>query len=208
MQAMRYYEKAVQLDPDFLLAHVKLSTTSMWMYHLNYDRTPERLVMAQEALNHARALDPDNPEVQLALGLYYYVTYEYDKALNEIEGIEARVIDEFELNICLASIYRRKGEMDRAIHYFQKCAEADPQSRIPRLELGETFLLQRDYETAVKYFDQYQLMGGTVDETMVNKTVLYLLLEGRYRTWPGQRSRRPGPSGSMVSVRVLPIMVF
>ena len=142
---------------------------------MNYDRTPERLSMAQEALDHARAIDPDNPEVQLASGLYYYVTHEYDKALNVFEGIEAQVIDEFELNVSLASIYRRKGEMARAIDYFQICAEADPQSRIPRLELGETFLLQRDYETALKYFDQYQLMGGTVEATMVNKTVLYLL---------------------------------
>ena len=174
-QAIKYYEKAVQLDPDFLLAHVKLSTSSFWMYHMNYDRTPERLSMAQEALDHARAIDPDNPEVQLASGLYYYVTHEYDKALNVFEGIEAQVIDEFELNVSLASIYRRKGEMARAIDYFQICAEADPQSRIPRLELGETFLLQRDYETALKYFDQYQLMGGTVEATMVNKTVLYLL---------------------------------
>jgi serine/threonine-protein kinase len=173
-QAIKFYEKAVHLDPDFFLAYVKISTSSLWMYHMNYDRTTERLSMAQEALNRARAFDPDNPEVKLASGLYYYVTYEYDKALNEFEGIEDRVLDKFELYISMASIYRRRGEMDRAIHYFQKCAEVDPQSRIPRLEMGETFLLKRDYQTALKYLDQYQLMGGTVDETLMNKTLLYL----------------------------------
>ena len=174
-QAFRYYEKAVQLDPDFLLAQVKLATSSFWMYHMNYDRTPERMSMAQEALNNARAIEPDNPEVHLALGIYYYATHEYDKALNEFEMIKGHVIDEFELDLCMASLYRRKGEMDRAIDYFQIAAESDPQSRMPRLELGETYLLQRNYETAVRYFDQYMLMGGTVDDNMVNKTALYLL---------------------------------
>ena len=183
-QAMRYYEKAVQLDPDFFLAHVKRSTTSLWMYHMNFDRTPERLSKAQQAMDLARSIDPDNPEVGMAKGLYYYVTYEYDQALHEFEAIKGQVIDGFELNLSLASIYRRKGELDRAIEYFQICAEADPQSRIPRLELAETFLLLRDYETSLTYFNQYHLMGGTVDGTLVNKTALNLLW--REGTGPGR----------------------
>jgi len=175
--AMENFNNAVLLDSSFIQAHVKLSTSHSWMYHLHYDRSPERLMMAKNAYEMARAIDPGHPDVAMALGVYYYVTHEYEKALGQYEMIEGQVIDEFELHLCMGSLYRRMNAFDKAIEYYLKAAEVDPQSRIPRIELGESSLLLRDYEMAEKYFDQYILMGGSLDESMVTKTALYLLWE-------------------------------
>lgn len=176
-QSMEHFHHAVQLDPGFIQAYVKLSTAHSWMYHMHYDRTPDRLTMAREAYEKARAMDPRHPEVKLALGVYYYVTYDYDKALEQYEMIGGEVVDEFELQVCLGSLYRRMRTFDKSIEHWRKAAETDPQSRIPRLNLGETSLLLRDYEMAEKYFNQYILMGGSLDDGLVTKTTLYLLWE-------------------------------
>ena len=172
---MESFKKAVQMDPDFIQAHVKLSTAHSWMYQLHYDHSPERLLMAKKAHDKASSIDPRHPDVQMSLGLYYYVLHDYEKSLEQYEMINSRVFDEFELNLCMASLYRRKRDLNKAKEYYLKAAEEDPQSRIPRLELGETCLLKREYEEAEKYFDQYVLMGGTLEETVVNKIALHLL---------------------------------
>ena len=66
------YEKAIEIDPDYALAHARLAYTHAWMYRLRHDLSENRLVAAKRAVDHALALDPDLPEAHLALGVYYY----------------------------------------------------------------------------------------------------------------------------------------
>jgi TolB-like protein/Tfp pilus assembly protein PilF len=174
-QAMEHFNKAVQFDSNFIQAHVKLSTSHSWMYQLHYDRTLERLFLAKKAFEKAYEIDPYYPDIRLARGLYHYVKHEYKKARDQYEMVHGQVVDEFELNMCIGSLYRRESELSKAAEYFLKAAEADPQSRIPRLELAETSLLLREYELAEQYYNQYVLMGGSLDHGLVNLIDVYLL---------------------------------
>jgi TolB-like protein len=77
------YEKAVQLDPSFALAHARLSHLQSWSYYA-IEPIAARAQKARTAANEALRLQPDLPESHLALGyVNYYVDRDYDRALNE-----------------------------------------------------------------------------------------------------------------------------
>jgi len=174
-QAIWYFEKAIELDSNFVQAYCKLSTSHSWMYHFYYDHTESRLIKAKKALDKAKFIDPENPEVIFALGIYYYVTHEYEKALEQYIMAENQVIDNYEFYICIGSLYRRKSKLDKAIEYYLKAAVEDSQNQYISLELAETYLLKRDYEKAEYYFNQCILMGKAQGDMLVTREDLYLM---------------------------------
>ena len=65
-------DKAVQLDSNLALAYAQLSRAHLSMYWNSIDRTQARLKKAEKAVLKAQNINPDLPEVHLALGHYYY----------------------------------------------------------------------------------------------------------------------------------------
>jgi TolB-like protein/Flp pilus assembly protein TadD len=173
--SIHYFNRAVELDPEFILAWAKLASAHCQMYHFHFDHTEERLQMAWEALKNARAIESDNPDVLHVEGFYYYVTYDYRKALEKYKMAEGRVMDAPDLYVCMAALYRRQQNLEKAKEYFLKADELSPQNKIFTLELAETYLLLRDYKQAEAYFRKYSLMGGTQYEGLVDNVYLYLI---------------------------------
>ena len=56
--AAEMLERAVELDPDFAVAHAMLSETHSLIYHLRYDFTTERLEKANASAERSLALLP------------------------------------------------------------------------------------------------------------------------------------------------------
>lgn len=176
-QAIRYFNKAVQLDPSFILAYAKISIAHSTMYQFHYDRTEARLDAARKAIETANEIEPKNPELIFANGVYSYVTHDYETAFRKYRSVEGQVLDNEELNLFLGSLYRRQMKLDKAIEYFLKAAKADPRNSLFQLELGETYMLLRNYMDAERCFNQYLLLGGNFDNSIVNNIYLYLLWE-------------------------------
>src|SRR6476659_3050382 len=81
--AAQFYEQAIALDPNFALAHARLSATTSQIYHW-FEPTETLKNKARTEAEQSLRLQPDLGEGHLALGLYYY--YEeanYEKALSE-----------------------------------------------------------------------------------------------------------------------------
>jgi len=176
LQAIRYFERAISLDSNFTLAHIKLAVSNFWRYHYYFDRTQDCLLNARKTLDKALEIDPENPDVICAEAIYYYVTHDYEKALEKFNLVaKDRVIDKTEFNLSFGSLYRRQLKLDKALEYFLKAAEVDPQNNITIRELAETYLLMRKYDLAEKYFNQSILMGVTYGSITINKTTLYLM---------------------------------
>ena len=70
--AIRSYQEAVKLDPNFALAWACLSCAQSVSYWSGLDPSPAQLAAAKDSLDHALALDPNLPETHLALGYYRY----------------------------------------------------------------------------------------------------------------------------------------
>src|SRR5262245_58092811 len=72
-EAAGFYERAVQLDPNFALAWARLSRAQAFLYSQRFDTTPPtRREAAKSALETAQTLEPNSPETLLALGYYQY----------------------------------------------------------------------------------------------------------------------------------------
>src|SRR6516164_5928678 len=71
-KATSFYERAVQLDPNFALAWARLSGAHAFVYFSRVDATAARRDAAKRALENAQKLQPNSPETMLALGHYQY----------------------------------------------------------------------------------------------------------------------------------------
>src|SRR5712675_2487355 len=79
--AINLYEQAIKLDPNFALAHARLSATTSQVYHFFEPTETWKQKGHAEALESLR-LPPNLGEGHLALGLYqYYTENDYDAAL-------------------------------------------------------------------------------------------------------------------------------
>ena len=70
-KAVGFYERAVQLDPNFAIAWARLSRADARLYFNRIDTTTAaRGEAAKRALENAQKLEPNSPETLLALGYY------------------------------------------------------------------------------------------------------------------------------------------
>jgi TolB-like protein len=71
-KAIGFYERAVELDPNFALGWARLSRADAHLYFSGFDPTAARRDAAKSTLENAQKLQPNSPETLLALGYYQY----------------------------------------------------------------------------------------------------------------------------------------
>src|SRR5882757_5394496 len=82
--AMNLYDQAIKMDPNFALAHARLSAVMSMIYHW-FEPTQEVKETACREADESLRLQPDLGEGHLALGLYfYYEASNYEEALHEL----------------------------------------------------------------------------------------------------------------------------
>jgi tetratricopeptide (TPR) repeat protein len=100
-------------------------------------------------------INPDLPEIYLALGQYYYHGFlDYDKALYEFDkGLEIKPNYEEVLRF-IGGVKRRQGKFEESIINLKKSLVLDPLNESINFEIGNTFFLIKNYEMAEKYLDE------------------------------------------------------
>jgi TolB-like protein/Flp pilus assembly protein TadD len=149
--AEQMLEKAVRLDPDFALAYSSLSHVNIAHWWFSYDRDSARIAKSKYYLGKAQSINADLPEVQGALGVYYYHGFlDYEKSLEHLlQGLKIRPNDPYLLSYA-GYVNRRQGKFYEAINYFQKALKTDPLSEELYASLAETLILVRDYDESLK----------------------------------------------------------
>ncbi|GAH54424.1 unnamed protein product, partial [marine sediment metagenome] len=177
--AIRMYEKAVELDPTFALAHAKLSEVHAGMYWFYYDRSEERLAMAKEAVDRAFQLNPNLPEVYIALGWYHYHGYlDYDRALEQFAIARKSQPNNSNILGGIGFVQRRQGKFEQALANIKRACELDPRSGKLAEEVGETYMLLRNYPEAERYFNRAISLSPDVPLAYNYKAWIYVLWEG------------------------------
>jgi serine/threonine protein kinase/tetratricopeptide (TPR) repeat protein len=177
--AIGMYENAVELDPKFALAYTQLSRAHAYTYWFYYDRSEQRLAMAKQAADKALQLEPDLPEAHLALGHYYYHGHlDYDRALEEFATARKSQPNNSDLLSFIGYVQRRQGKFEEALANIKRAAELDPLSNTMALDLGQTFMLMRNYPEAERTYERTISLSPDWPEPYYYMARLYLLWEG------------------------------
>lgn len=143
------YRRAIEIDPDYALAHAELAMhleRSMW---LGVDPTAENRRLALTSLERAEALAPDAPTTRLARATR---TYFFDRlwasAADQLEELEAVMPADHEHLFLLGGAYRRLARFADAVDTWERALALDPLDGQLYLEIHNTNLRLRRYAEA------------------------------------------------------------
>jgi serine/threonine-protein kinase len=152
--ALRLFEQAVKLDPDFVLALLGLAHNHLQIYWLGYDRTEARMNMANDALDRAEQLAPGLADVHLARGyMYYHGSLDFDGALAELSLAAQDIPNDAELIRTIGYIWRRQGLFEQALENLERARELTPYEPYQNVELAYSRLFLDDYDEIFNEID-------------------------------------------------------
>jgi TolB-like protein/predicted Ser/Thr protein kinase/Tfp pilus assembly protein PilF len=155
-EAIGFYERAVQLDPNFAVAWARLSRAQAFLYKGGDDTTPPtRRDAAKTALENARRLEPNSPETLLALGYYqYWVLDDYGLAKTTFKELSKLLPGNSEIAAALGHVTEREGHLDESIAYFEQGLALDPRNMDLLVSAAETYAGLRQFPIAIKLYDR------------------------------------------------------
>jgi TolB-like protein/Tfp pilus assembly protein PilF len=154
-EAAGFYERAVQLDPNFALAWARLSRVDASLYFLRSDTTAGRRDAAKSALEKAQKLQANSPETLLALGYYQYlVLRDYELAKSTFALVSKMLPGSSEVPEALGLIARREGNWDESIAYLEQALALDPRNMEVLMPAGDTYTWLRQFPAALKFYDR------------------------------------------------------
>ena len=152
--AIPLLEKAIQLDPDFALAHAQLSRLQSWIY-FSIDPTPARLESARASALEALRLQPKLAEAHLAMGfLHYYGERDYEQALKEFNTARDGLPNDPDVIRAIGAIQRRQGKWERSTKSYRSAVARNPKDPVLLRNLALNYVATRDYASAAKTFDR------------------------------------------------------
>ena len=174
-KAVGFYERAVQLDPNFALAWARLSRADALLYFNGEDTTPAtRREAAKRALENAQNLQPKSPETLLALGYYqYWVLRDYGPAKTTFERVSKMLPGGSDVPKALGYVTRREGHWDQSIAYFQQALILDPRNVELLIDTASTYGMLRQFPAALKLYDRVLDITPNDPDVMAAKAGVY-----------------------------------
>jgi TolB-like protein/class 3 adenylate cyclase/Tfp pilus assembly protein PilF len=131
LQSISLLEQAVGRDPRFLRAYCRMCETHLDLYWGGFDHTDARRQMARLALEHAESIAPDDGDVHMQKGIYFYHGLrDYDRARVELELARQRLPNSSKIYMQMGAIDRRQGRWDDCLRNFDRAVELDPRNFI------------------------------------------------------------------------------
>src|SRR5207249_1505374 len=172
--AIRSYQEAVKLDPNFVLAWAYLSCGQSENYWIGIDPTPARLAAAKDALDRALALDPILPETHLALGYYrYFGQRDFPGGLAEFQKAEKGLPNNVDVNRAIGLIQRRVGHWDEAIAGLRRAIELDPHDANGYDVLAMTYWGLRRFPEALATADRVLAWEPAYEPALFVKAIVF-----------------------------------
>jgi len=149
-EGLKYFERAVQLDPKFALAHAGMAQCYSLMGDTGYLPQVEAISKAEAAAKVAVGLDERLPEAHIALAPPRYHRYDWQGADKELlRAMELR--PSYPLaHSWHGVILRVTGKLDDALVEYRRGAELDPLSPLMSRFLQHVLYQMRLYDEAVE----------------------------------------------------------
>jgi tetratricopeptide (TPR) repeat protein len=167
--------QALSRDPSFFAAQCQLSYAHDQLYALNVDRTPERLALAEAAVQAAFRLRPDAGEAHLARANHLYFAYrDYDGALAELEVVRSTMPNAPRIFELTAFIARRRGAHDDGLRNLKRAVELDPRNFFTLQQLSISYALLRRFPDVIATNDRALGIKPDDPETTGTRDLAYL----------------------------------
>ena len=172
-------EKATVLDPNFLLAYCRASQAHIALYWLEIDHTPERLALADAAIQKAELIQPDSDEVHFARGLYLYQgLHDYARARHELELAQRSLPNEANIFSLAGAIDRRQGHWRQSTQELSRAADLDPSNLFHLQQLAASYHVLRRYNEERGVYDRAIAVSPTDESLPVSRARIDLDARG------------------------------
>jgi len=153
--ARQMYEEAVDLDPEYAVAYLRLSATHLMDLIYGSSKSPQwSLKQAEELTKKALALDDSLAEAYSFLGRIYLTKRQYEKAISEGErAVELDPNSAF-AHAALAFTFHYAGRIEESIGLYKKAIRLNP---IPQswylTGLASSYRIMGRYGEAIALFE-------------------------------------------------------
>ncbi|HEX3185231.1 MAG TPA: protein kinase, partial [Pyrinomonadaceae bacterium] len=127
--AIEHFERAIQLDPNFALAHDGLGACYVNRVFKGFGGA-EDYERAEVAFNKALAIDPNIVEARMLMVFVYLWRGEKQKARDEVSRARNEAPNEPVVQFVKAMLHRLDGEYGRALRSYDRLVRLDPAAHV------------------------------------------------------------------------------
>jgi TolB-like protein/phage shock protein PspC (stress-responsive transcriptional regulator) len=163
LQALKSLDEAIQRDPNFVSAYCYAARANDLLFFFDLDSTPDRISLADAAVNAALRLRPDSAEAHFAQADYLFrCLRDYERAMEELAIARPGLPNSTPFFILSGYINRRRNHFHEAERDFSTAFALDPRNPNAYNLLADTYLLQRRFAEAVHVYDNVLAAGEQV----------------------------------------------
>lgn len=157
LAARKLFMQAIDKDPNFVDAHLALSSSFARGAGSGYEPPREALAQARDALAKAAALDPNNVSVRVALAHQrFQTTNDWAAAEKEYRAVMhdpavIRTVQYHPISLFFVAI----GRPDEAVALAERALEVDPGNLESRVMLGNFLLQAGRLDDALRVYDAF-----------------------------------------------------
>jgi TolB-like protein/Flp pilus assembly protein TadD len=148
-RALEEFERAVELDSTFALAHAQLALAQARKVFYWIDTSQRQRDLATSTVERAVRVAPESPDVRLALGLYHlWLHRDPQRALEEIDRAAEQVPDQRRVLVARAAVYELQGRFEEALDACLAALELSPKDASIHSSLAKYNWMLRRYGEA------------------------------------------------------------
>jgi len=148
--AIELFKEVLALDPGFKMAWIDLANGHMTNYWV-YGGDPADREFAREAIDRAKAIDPDFAELYVAEGFYWYWGYlDYERALYNLDKAIEMMPGNDEAHMWRGYVSRRADQWDQAVSSMQHSLKLNPRMDFSWFEYAQTQQYLHQYGQATE----------------------------------------------------------
>jgi adenylate cyclase len=145
--AVRKFETAVSIDPDYARAYAGLAAACEVHYEVVGNEEDAELMLKN--YSKAASLDPNLAEAHAALGQIYYREGEFDRAYQSLKSAIEISPNVSRTNSIAGDFFKETGLYGQAIKYYTKALERNPFDGWSKVQRSLCFMLTGEFGRAV-----------------------------------------------------------
>ena len=173
--AVKSLDEAIKRDPNFAAAYCLAARANDLLYFFDLDPTPDRVSLAETAVNNALRLRPDSADAHFARADFLFrCRRDYDGALEELAIARPGLPNSSPFLILSGYINRRRNHFAEAERDFSTAFAIDPRNPNAYNLLADTYVLERRLPQAVHVYDNVLAAGESAPVVHFRRTASIL----------------------------------